>query len=93
MCPNMEWLYNFKKFHGGLVYMGHDKTCNIFEIGKTKLKLQDGVIRSLIEFLIHHLRELSLKHFNKGLGFGLRVKELRLQYVLNLKKNFISTSF
>ena len=44
MCPNREMFLDFKKFNGGVVYMGNDTTCKMMGIGSVQIKMFDGVI-------------------------------------------------
>lgn len=61
MCPNKEWFYNLEDLEEGLVYMGNDQTCEILGIGKIKLKLHDGTVRSLtkVRYVLDLKKNLS----------------------------------
>ena len=47
ICVPREMFLDFKKFNGGVVYMGNDSTCKMMRIGAVQIKLFDGVIRKL----------------------------------------------
>ena len=47
MCPELDWFHNIKSYDGGKVYMGDDSTYKITGIGNIKLKMSDGMVRTL----------------------------------------------
>ena len=49
MCLKKEWFYNLDESVCGSVLMGNDEACEIFAMGKIKLKLHDGTVRNLTE--------------------------------------------
>ena len=51
MCPKKEWFYNLDESVCGSIFMGNDEACEIFGMGKIKLKLHDGTIRNLTKVL------------------------------------------
>lgn len=61
MCPIKEWFYNLEELEEGLVYMGNEQTCEILGIGKIKLKLHDGIVRSLtkVRYVLDLKKNLS----------------------------------
>ena len=56
--PHMEWFFEYDKYDGGDVFLGHEKKARIFGRGKSKLKLQGGRIRTLPGAL--HIPTLSI---------------------------------
>ena len=51
MIPKKEWFYNLVESICGSIFMGNDEACEIFGMGKIKLKLYDGTVRNLTEVL------------------------------------------
>ena len=47
MTPHREWFYEYEKYNGGDVYLGDDSPVSIIGLGRVKLKLKDGRIRTL----------------------------------------------
>jgi hypothetical protein len=57
MNPHKEWLYEYKKYDGGDVFLGDDSTAKILGHGRVKLLLIDGRIRTLLGVL--HIPKLA----------------------------------
>ena len=49
MCPNKEWFQSFKECKRGLVFLGDNKTCEVLGTREIKIKMFDGVVRTLKE--------------------------------------------
>ena len=49
MCPNREWFSSIKMLEGGSLFMGNDHDVKTLGIGKVKLKLYDGSVRTLFD--------------------------------------------
>nr|KYP62384.1 Retrovirus-related Pol polyprotein from transposon TNT 1-94 [Cajanus cajan] len=49
MCPNRTWFDTYEKKSGGNVFMGNDAPCKTIGIGTIKIKMHDGIIRTLTE--------------------------------------------
>ncbi|KAL8159375.1 hypothetical protein V2J09_000912 [Rumex salicifolius] len=58
MNPTREWFKTYKVGNLGSVQLGDDKTCGIVGIGKIKVRMHDGIIRTLIE--VHHIATLKI---------------------------------
>ena len=64
MYPNREMFLDFKKFNGGVVYMGNDSTCKMTGIGSVQIKMFDGVIRKLND--VRYVRDLKKNLISLG---------------------------
>jgi hypothetical protein len=51
MTPHKEWFYEYKRYDGGNVFLGHDSTTRIIGQRKIKLRLIYGRIRTLLGVL------------------------------------------
>lgn len=49
MSPNREWFDTYRSVNCGTVLMGNDATCNVIGIGTVKIKMFDGVVRTMGE--------------------------------------------
>lgn len=47
MCPNHDWFGTYESCNRGNVLMGNDAPCKIIGIGTIKIKMADGVVRTL----------------------------------------------
>jgi hypothetical protein len=51
MTPHTKWFCEYERYDGGNVLVGDDSTTKIIRRGKSKLRLIDGRIRTLIGVL------------------------------------------
>lgn len=47
MCANKEWFHTYKPLNGGVVLLGNHKTCKTVGIGSVRIKMHDGIVRTL----------------------------------------------
>jgi 5'-3' exoribonuclease 2 len=47
MCPNRDWFSTYKSVDDGSVLMSNNTACKILGIGTVRIKLHDGVVRTL----------------------------------------------
>ncbi|KAK2987693.1 hypothetical protein RJ640_015035 [Escallonia rubra] len=47
MCPHKEWFDCLTPCNGGTVLMGNDAVCEVMGIGTIKIKMFDGIVRTL----------------------------------------------
>ncbi|KAK2982605.1 hypothetical protein RJ640_024665, partial [Escallonia rubra] len=47
MCPHKEWFDCLTPCDGGTVLMGNDAVCKVMGIGTIKIKMFDGIVRTL----------------------------------------------
>ncbi|KAL5766903.1 hypothetical protein ACOSP7_017520 [Xanthoceras sorbifolium] len=57
MCPNRDYFSTYKSVQGGVVLMGNNHACKIAGMGTVKIKMHDGVIRTLTD--VRHIPELK----------------------------------
>ena len=57
VTPNREFFSTYEPIDGGDVLMGKDAPCKIIGIGSFKIKMYDGVVRTLTE--VRHVPELK----------------------------------
>lgn len=56
MCPKREWYSTYKEF-SGIVLMENNVSCKTIGIGNIKIKMFDGVVRTLVK--IRHVPNLK----------------------------------
>ena len=61
MSPNREWFDTYRSVDCGNVLMGNDASCKVIGIGTIKIRMLDGVVRTLGD--VRHVPELR-KIFN-----------------------------
>lgn len=47
MCPNKDWFETLTPFSGGTVLMGNNAACKVAGVGTIKIKMFDGIVRTL----------------------------------------------
>ena len=47
MCPNREWFDTYEPCDGGSVLMGNDAACKTIGMRTIKIRMADGVVRTL----------------------------------------------
>jgi len=63
LCPNRDWLTSYKSTKG-TVLMGNDMACKIVGIGTIKIKMYDGIVRTLTE--VRHVSKLKKNLISTG---------------------------
>ena len=48
MCPNQDWFSTYEKVSKGVVLSGNNASYRIAGIGIIKIKMYDGVVRTLV---------------------------------------------
>ena len=64
MCPNRDWFTTYQIIEGGVVLMGNNMSCKVIGIGTVKIKMHDGVVRTLTE--VRHIPELKKNLISLG---------------------------
>lgn len=64
MCPHRDWFYTYKPYDGGIVLMGNDVSCKTIGIGSVRIKMFDGMVRTLTE--VRHVLDLKKKLISLG---------------------------
>ncbi|KAG8491014.1 hypothetical protein CXB51_014181 [Gossypium anomalum] len=57
MSPNRDWFTTYKTMFEGVVLMGNNASCKIAGVGTIKVKMFDGVVRTLSD--VRHVPELK----------------------------------
>ena len=68
MCPNKTWFDTYEEKSGVNVFMGNDVSCKTIGIGTVKIKMHDGIIRTLTE--VRHVLELKKNLISIGIMDG-----------------------
>ena len=64
MCPHREWFDTYKSWNGGEILMGNDAVCKSIGMGTIKIKMWDGVVRTLNE--VRHVPALKKNLISLG---------------------------
>ncbi|KAG8489524.1 hypothetical protein CXB51_017540 [Gossypium anomalum] len=82
MSPNRDWFTTYETMSEGVVLMGNNASCKIVGVGTIKVKMFDGVVRTLSD--VRHVPELkrnliSLSTFNsKGYRYTTESEVLKI---------------
>ncbi|KAG8491630.1 hypothetical protein CXB51_014990 [Gossypium anomalum] len=57
MSPNRDWFITYETVSKGVVLMGNNASCKIADVGTIKVKMFDGVVRTLSD--VRHVPELK----------------------------------
>ncbi|KAL5757095.1 hypothetical protein ACOSQ2_021841 [Xanthoceras sorbifolium] len=57
MCPNRDYFSTYKSVQGGVVLMGNNHACKIAGVGTVRIKMHDGVVRTLTD--VRHIPDLK----------------------------------
>lgn len=64
MCPNREWFTTYRSTDGGTVLMGNNHSCKTEGLGSVRIKMHDGVVRTLMD--VRHVPELRKNLISVG---------------------------
>lgn len=64
MTPNKEWFETYEPLDGGSVLMGDNASCKTVGIGTVKIKIHDGLVRTLTK--VRHVPELTKNLISLG---------------------------
>ena len=59
ICPHKYWLYSYQTVNDGIIILGDNHSCKIVGVGSVKIKMFDGLIRTLTD--VRHVPELKKK--------------------------------
>ena len=65
MTPHKNWLDTYKSVNCGSIRMGNDATCTIIGMRTIKIKMSDGVVRTLEE--VRHIPEVKKNLISLGI--------------------------
>ena len=57
MCPNRDCFSTYESVNSGVVLIGNNHACKIAGVGTIKVKMHDGVVRTLID--VRHILDLK----------------------------------
>nr|GEU39227.1 putative polyprotein [Tanacetum cinerariifolium] len=64
MSPNRDWFVTYEEFDGGHVFMGNDSPCKVVGIGTIRIKMHEGVVRTLTD--VRHVPDLKKNFISLG---------------------------
>ena len=64
ICPRKYWFASYQTVNDGIVLLGDNHSCKIVGVGSVKIKMFDGVIRTLTD--VRHVPELKKKLISLG---------------------------
>ena len=59
ICPHKDWFASYQTVNDGIVLLGDNHSCKTVGVGSVKIKMFDGVIRTLTD--VRHVPELKKK--------------------------------
>jgi len=57
MTPFRDWFSSYDSIEGGVILLGNNVSCKVFGIGSVKIKMHDGIIRTLTN--VWHVPDLK----------------------------------
>ena len=64
MTPNRDWFNTYRLVNSGYVLMGNDVSCKVVGIGNIRIKMFDGVVRTLCD--VRHVPDLRKNLISLG---------------------------
>ena len=64
MCHNKDAFSTYKSIVGGVILMGNGMSCKILRICTVKIKMQNGVLRTLTS--VRHVLDLKINFISLG---------------------------
>ena len=64
MTPNKDWFNTYRSINSGFVLMGNDASCKVARIGNIRIKMFDGVVRTLCD--VRHVPDLRKNLISLG---------------------------
>jgi len=64
MCPNRDWFTTYQPIEGGVVLIGNNMSCKVVGIGSIRIKMHDGVVRTLTN--VRHIPDLKKNLISLG---------------------------
>jgi hypothetical protein len=58
MCSHRSWFSSYQSIDDGVVFMGNDISCKSVGIGSIKIKMFDGIVRTLMD--VRHVPNLKI---------------------------------
>ncbi|XP_073107271.1 uncharacterized protein [Elaeis guineensis] len=64
MCPYRDWFYTYEQIDSGVVLMGNNAPCKTVGIGSIRIKMHDGIVRTLTQ--VRHIPDLKKNLISLG---------------------------
>ena len=64
VTPNKDWFDTYRLVNSSYVLMGNDASCRVFRMGNIRVKMLDGVIRTLCD--VRHVTNLRKNLISLG---------------------------
>ena len=64
MTPNKDWFHTYRSVNSSSVLMGNDASCKVAGIGNIRIKMFDGVVRTLCD--VRHVLDLQKNLISLG---------------------------
>ena len=64
MTPNKDWFNTYRSVNSGSILMGSDVSCKVAGIGNIRIKMFDGVVRTLCD--VRHVLDLQKNLISLG---------------------------
>ena len=64
MCLHRNWYSTYQSIDDGVVYMGNDVTCKTVGIGSIRIRMFDGIVRTLTN--VRHVPDLKKNLISLG---------------------------
>ena len=64
ICPRKDWFASYQTINDGTVLLGDNHSCKTIGVGSVKIKMFDGVIRTLTD--VRHVPELKKNLISLG---------------------------
>ena len=64
MCPSRDWFASYQSIDGGVVLMGNNMSCKVVGIGTVRIKMHDGIVRTLKD--VRHVPDLKKNLISLG---------------------------
>lgn len=65
MTPIRDWFLKLELNNGGTVLLGNDEVCKVMGIGEVKIRMHDGVIKTLTN--VRYVLDLRRNSISLGL--------------------------
>ena len=65
MCPNRDWFTTCRSIDGDVVLIGNNMSCKVIGIDTVRIKIHDGVVRTLTE--VRHILDLKKNLISLGI--------------------------
>jgi hypothetical protein len=79
MCLHINWFSNYQSIDDGVIFMGNVFSCKIVGVGRVRIRMHDGSVRTLTD--VRHVPELRNNLISLGvLDFVGSSVQLKVEY-------------